>query len=443
MRAADSRASTTRIAQSELKMKIGFVSLPVDGHLNPLTALARKLQTRGHDVYFIGTPDAEALVKVAGINFIGYCEDEYPLGSDLYAPTRKLHGLDVVRCAGRVVLPPFIKAALEHLPEKLAGAGFDLLVLDAMHFFVELVPMSMGIPYVHVWAGLNVDVSGVTPPVYFDWPMDAAPEARVSNGRAIQEVGASVFSPMLAVAAPQAEKLGLRIDWDDPTARASKLAVISQCPQQFDFPGIPRPSNFHYTGPFQEQKARERILFPWERLTGDPLIYASMGTLLNGSPGIFQVILEAVARLPDVQVVLSVGNSVGIDSLRPFAPNTIVVERAPQLELLQRAQLCLTHAGLNTTLESLAQGVPMVALPVGFDQPGVAARIAHHGVGAFAPMDGRLSVERLTGLIRKVMADPMYRRRANGFKQLIAATDGLNLAADLVERAAVAASGVR
>jgi zeaxanthin glucosyltransferase len=38
-------------------MKIGFISLPVTGHLNPMTALARKLQSRNHEVVFIGVPD--------------------------------------------------------------------------------------------------------------------------------------------------------------------------------------------------------------------------------------------------------------------------------------------------------------------------------------------------------------------------------------------------
>jgi zeaxanthin glucosyltransferase len=429
----------------ELRMKIGFVSLPVYGHLNPIVALARKLQTRSHEISFIGVADAEATVKAAGLNFICYCESEYPLGSDLYAPTRKLHGLDVVKCACQVVLPPFVKAALDHLPEKLAGENFDLLVIDAVHFFIELVPMSMGIPYVHIWTGLDIDSSGMTPPSFFDWPLDTS-TARERNIHSLQEVAGTIFPPLLAVAVPQAEKLGLKIDWHDRTATASKLAVIAQYPREFDFPDIPRPPHFHYCGPFQDENAREPVPFPWEKLTGKPLIYASMGTLMNGSSDVFDVILEAVAKLPEVQAVLSIGEDVGIDNLQPIPPNAIVVERAPQLELLKKAELCLTHAGLNTTLEALAQGVPMVAVPVGFDQPGVAARIAHHGVGEFVRMDEKLSVERLTGLIRKVMGDPMYRHRANDFKQVFSATDGLTLAADLIERAyksAIAASGVR
>jgi UDP:flavonoid glycosyltransferase YjiC (YdhE family) len=76
--------------------------------------------------------------------------------------------------------------------------------------------------------------------------------------------------------------------------------------------------------------------------------------------------------------------------------------------LLKRATLCITHAGLNTTLESLAHGVPMVAIPIGYDQPGVVARIAHHGTGEFLEVD-ELTTDRLRGLIEKVLHDPSYR----------------------------------
>jgi UDP-glucoronosyl and UDP-glucosyl transferase len=81
-----------------------------------------------------------------------------------------------------------------------------------------------------------------------------------------------------------------------------------------------------------------------------------------------------------MQVVLSVGRNVNPGDLERIPPNTIVVRIAPQIELLKRAALCITHAGLNTALEALAQGVPMAAIPIGYDQPGVAARIAYHGV---------------------------------------------------------------
>ena len=53
-------------------MKIGFLSLPLTGHLNPMTALARKLQSRGHEVVFIGVPDIEPVVRAADLDFVPF-----------------------------------------------------------------------------------------------------------------------------------------------------------------------------------------------------------------------------------------------------------------------------------------------------------------------------------------------------------------------------------
>src|SRR6202035_5831334 len=87
------------------RMKLGFVSMPVTGHLNPMTALARKLQSRGNEVLFIGLPDAEPIVRAGDLNFVSFCEKEYPFGSvaNGVAPLAKLHGLDVVEHSAREI----------------------------------------------------------------------------------------------------------------------------------------------------------------------------------------------------------------------------------------------------------------------------------------------------------------------------------------------------
>jgi UDP:flavonoid glycosyltransferase YjiC (YdhE family) len=104
--------------------------------------------------------------------------------------------------------------------------------------------------------------------------------------------------------------------------------------------------------------------FPWERLTGEPLIYASMGTILNGRLDVFRIIVAALAKHEGLQLVLSMGDQVDPEQIGPVPSNAIIVKQAPQLELLKQTSVCITHAGLNTVLESLAQGVPQLAIPV-------------------------------------------------------------------------------
>jgi UDP:flavonoid glycosyltransferase YjiC (YdhE family) len=114
--------------------------------------------------------------------------------------------------------------------------------------------------------------------------------------------------------------------------------------------------------------------------------------------------------------------------------NAIVVNHAPQLELLKKASVCITHAGFNTVLEALAQGVPQVAIPVTNDQPGVAARIAAHQTGVVASLE-ELTVSYLSTLVDEVLNNSMYRDNAGKFQQAIAKTNGLSRAASLLEEA--------
>jgi UDP:flavonoid glycosyltransferase YjiC (YdhE family) len=110
----------------------------------------------------------------------------------------------------------------------------------------------------------------------------------------------------------------------------------------------------------------------------------------------------------------------------------IVVGLAPQLELLKRASLAITHAGLNTALEALMFGVPLVALPVANDQPGVAARLRHHGVGELIPIR-HLDAPRLRNAIVHVLGDPSYRVKAQALQKELAGFDGVRRAADIIE----------
>jgi len=416
-------------------MKIGFVSLPLSGHLNPMTALARKLQSRGNEILFIGDLDIESTVRAANLPFEPYCEEEHPAGSiaRIWAPVAKLHGLDVIRYSAHEIFPTSLKVALKRLPKKLVETGVEAVVLDAVPVHLPLVPMSLGIPFVQVWNILHFDSSGATPPMFFSWPHKTTSDALARNIEGLTTLG-TFFAPMTAVAQAYAKENGLQIDCSDYGAIASKLAIITQTPRQFDFEGAPWPAHFHYAGPLHDDGGREPVAFPWEKLTGEPLIYASLGSLVNGHPRIYRAILGAVEKLTGVQVVLSIGKNLNHDDLGPIPANALVVRTAPQIELLKRAVLCITHAGLNTALEALARGVPMVAIPIGFDQPGVAARIAHHGVGEFMEVDD-LTVEGLTTLIRKVLKDSRYRDRSQYFRRVIAEARGLDVAADVIERA--------
>lgn len=147
----------------------------------------------------------------------------------------------------------------------------------------------------------------------------------------------------------------------------------------------------------------------------------------------FSCIAAACAGL-DAQLVISLGGGGKPESLGKLTGNPIAVEFAPQLELIRRSTLCITHAGLNTALESLSHGVPMVAIPITNDQPGVAARIKWSGCGQFVESK-RLTLPRLRAAIQKVLGNDSYPQNARRLQALIQQRGGAVEAAERVEKA--------
>jgi MGT family glycosyltransferase len=173
--------------------------------------------------------------------------------------------------------------------------------------------------------------------------------------------------------------------------------------------------------------------FPWERLDGRPLVYASLGTLQNGSESIFRTMAEACAGL-HAQLVISLGGGLDPSRLGVLPGDPLVVRYAPQLEIVKRAAAVITHAGLNTVLESLAEGVPLVALPLGNDQPGVAARVRAHGGAVVIPQQ-KLTAGKLRRAVRAVLENTAYHDSARKLQAAFQQVDGLNRAADIIEQA--------
>jgi len=286
-------------------------------------------------------------------------------------------------------------------------------------------------PYVHVANAVHFDYSGYTPLCLYGWRHETTPAALARNREGVAKA-VNLLNSFNGGIKAHAESIGLKIDWNSVASTVSPLALITQVPQAFDFESSHWPSQFHHTGPFHNSKGRENVDFPWERLTGEPLVYASMGTILNGQVDVFRTIVAAVAKNKNLQLVLSIGDQIDPKRIGPVPNNAIVVKRAPQLELLKRATVCITHAGLNTVLESLAQGVPQLAIPITYDQPGVAARIAHKKTGVVTSLD-KSTADHLASLLNKVLTDPTYRENARRLQKAIAEANGLSVAAHLIE----------
>ena len=413
-------------------MRIAFSTMAAAGHLNPMTTLARKMRERGYEIVFAGIPDAEPAVREAGLEFYPLAEREFPRGSmrEQLGQLSRLIGLAGLRFTVQFGCRIF-EAEARDTPEMLRRTGAQAAVVDQICAGFSVAAKRLGVPLIHIANALPINLYGSVPPAIVGWPYRTGYFARLRN-RAGNAAFRRLLGPYLTVVADYYRRFDLPFDIRDANGGLSKLAQISQVPAAFDFPNPELPPWFHHAGPFHDGQGRAAAEFPWDRLTGEPIIYVSMGTVQNGFEHVFRTIAEGCAGLGH-QLVVSIGGNLTVEGVGPLAGNSIVVGHAPQLELLRRATLCITHAGLNTALESLAAGVPMVAIPVTNDQPGVAARIAYTGTGTVVPYR-RLSLDRLRRAVRRVLDDGRYHENARQLQAAIQAANGLERAADIIER---------
>lgn len=396
--------------------RFGILSFPATGHLHPLTALGRELVRRRHTVTIFQVADVEPLIGAAGLRFHRIGKLDFPPGTLRVLNQRlsRLHGSEAMEFVFERIRRN-AKIVLRDAPAAIRSDGIDALIVDQAEFAGGSVAEYLGLPFVTAILTLPLNL-------HSSFPLWAAGSFRLGLAQA----------SIVALINRRREKWGLQpktgLDACD-----SELAQITQLPAGFDFPNRKTPSHFHYTGPFVDGAGRIKINFPWSRLDSSrPLVFVSMGTLQNGIEWVFREVANACADVP-VQTIISLGGGLSREVFKDLPGDPIVVDYAPQLEILSRAALTIFHGGLNTALECLAHGVPMIAVPITFDQPGVGARLVRTGTGRVIPIHdltaGRLRLEML-----EVLSNAKYRTAAKLLQKQAFALSGVRQAADIIER---------
>lgn len=413
------------------RWRFGVLPFTGAGHLNPLIALARELADRGHEVTFFQQPRIECQVRGAGLEFVS-------LGNSSSGTVEKgVRGsagiwpqLSGLRFNVRRVIRD-VEFFLRETPPALKARGVNALIVDEITLAGPTVAQISGLPYF---------VVSVSVPHHFGW--QAFPQNsgyRLSDSwigwleREVLEISAlRMRGPIRRAIDRRRRSMGL-----GPVRKLQQsfpmLAHFAQLPRRLDFPRKNLPANFHYAGPLTSSLARPPVEFPWDKLDGRRLVYASLGTTKNVQPEIFRTIAESCRDL-DVQLVISLGGRYEPAALPDLPDNTLAVKFAPQLEILKLARLVITHAGANTVFETLSEGKPMIAIPLAFDQPAVAARLARLNLGIVLPVT-RLSAEQLRAAVTALLGNPGYSEAAVSMQHSLQGIRGPESAANLIEAA--------
>jgi zeaxanthin glucosyltransferase len=412
------------------------------GHLNPSFKLMRALQQRGHQVRYLATPELADYVAAQGFEVV-------PFFPELFREPAAAGPLRVL--AQRRAITARYQAINERLLQEGAhafGTRPALALVDVTQTSLALWTRLFRIPLLLLNTSLPQTKDPGVAPLRSGMSYEEGAWGRLKSelewrrfllkrraGARLADL--AQMCPPYELARRVAPRFGVaESELDAETVYMPQLRNVPElvfCPREFDFPRPALPTR-HYVESLDLQ--RKEPDFPWQALSPErPLVYCALGgQLYRGAetPRFLKRVLSAFAQRPTLQLVLATGKHVKAEALAPHPPNVLVVERAPQLALLLRARAMITHAGLGSVKECIANAVPMLAFPLDIDQPGNAARVAHHGLGLLGNIK-TTSVGELLHMIDRVLADEAFRARSKALQAKLRALESSQPGAALVE----------
>jgi MGT family glycosyltransferase len=402
------------------------------------------LKDRGHRVTFFEKPKIKDRVRQAGFEFV-------PIG----APNSSSKGEKRVDDAAPRSELSTLRFNLERItrdletylgetPSALRRAGVDALLINEIALTGPTVAQITRLPHFIISTSVPHHFGWNDYPWFSGYKYSASWISMIED--ALFEISAlRMRGPIRRMLDRYRRQLGLG-SVRELRRVYPELAHITQLPKCLDLPRTNLPSNFHYTGPFVNAAARPNVGFPWHRLDGRPIIYASLGTTRNVQAFVFRLIAEACKDF-DLQLVISLGGRFDASMFADLPGNPLVTRYAPQLHLLRLATIVITHGGPNTVFEALMEGKPMIAIPLAHDQPAVAARLARLGIAEVLPVM-RLSVKKIHSAMTKLLNDPTYRDAAVAIQSTLRSLRGSERAAEVIEDAleryeVISGSGLR
>ncbi len=341
--------------------KIAILSVPAYGHLNPVLPIAKELARRGHQVTIFNDANFAPLITATGASFAPYPEGVIQL-EDF---SRTLKDGDLVAWLAMIFMAtgPLLGAAYKALRDDPP----DLVVFDGVAIWGEMLATKLRVPSVSISTTFIFEVfRQISGPMEF----------------IRYELSVLRHLPQFALGFLKMQWHGLRnLPWRLPLAPRQGSELTIMLTSKLVHPKTPyfEGKRYAFTGCSIEPSTRLEA-FDYGKLDGRPLLYISLGTLHHGNTAFFTRCIEAFRDYPG-QVLVSVGRGTDLRQFAGAPANFIFAEAVPQLAILERARIFLTHAGLNSMHESLWAGVPMVAVPQQFEQLRNAQAMAAAGAG--------------------------------------------------------------
>lgn len=414
-----------------------FASMPADGHVAPLLAMAERFVARGDAVRFLTAARYADKVRAAGATFL-------PLPDDVDLDISKI----VERFPERAHLTGIKGVAfdIEHVFAVPARAEYDALVAALATHPSDVVitePAFVGAAFLLGRPRAErpaVVLCGVVP-LTLDSPDTAPfglglPPSRLLNrarNNALHTLSRRVTDRAMQTLRESYRQVhGAPMPFTIFDWGRHADALVQPTVPSFEYPLSDAPENLHFIGPLTGHSSPFPLPDWWADLDGSrPVVHVTQGTVANlDYSQTIAPTLEALAD-DDVLVVVATGGR-PLDTLPPLPANARAATFLPYDELLPRTSVYVTNGGYGGVHYAMRHGVPIVATGGKEDKPEVGARVAWSGVGRRIRSE-HPSPRALRRAIHAVLNEPRYRLASRRIAADIAAAPGFAGLATVVD----------
>ncbi|RAY14116.1 oleandomycin glycosyltransferase [Actinomadura craniellae] len=383
---------------------IAFLNIAMRGHVNPTLPVVAELVRRGHSVTYHTSPAFAKEIEATGATVHRYPESDRPLPD----PPTPVTLLDALARTALDVLPAVLSELRRVRP--------DLIVHGSTCPWGAVAARELGVPAASSFTTFAFNRH--TPS-----PTHASRELLTAAATSPRNVRSYTRSRWELYRRYDTRGLPLH-DWAN-IRQPLNLVYTSSAFQ----PGAGTfDASYRFVGPSIGARPPDPS-FPADHLRA-PVLYASLGTLID-SGRLLRDFAVGLAPLGGT-VIISTGHT-DPAALGPLPANVLARRFLPQLEVLERAALFVTHGGMNSVNEAMYAGVPMLVVPHAADQPLVARRVAELGVGlSIRPQDA--AAEAVHALARRLLDEPRFKAAAATLQVAQREAGGYLRAADELER---------
>ena len=388
-------------------MRIMWFCIPAFGHTNPTVEFARELVRRGHDIRYYSFEAFRQRIEATGAAFVP-CDRFLPPLTD--HSERRLKRVSTTEMSVQSFRTTANKDAM--LAGEIEGFRPDLVISDSACFWGKLTARKHRLPLVCSTTTFAFNRHSSR---YMRQSPSELADILLGLPRLNREA-----KKLAALGYPVKSALEIVQNDNDTDTVVYTSPRFQPCSETFD------AAHYRFVGPCVRDVA------PEPKDGRRPLVYISLGTVINDRPDFYRTCVEALKDAP-AEALIACGRDFDPGTLAPLPGNIRIEPSVDQMAVLVRTRLFVTHCGMNSASEGLYMAVPELLYPQTGEQRAVARRVEEMGAGRMLPEAAARDPRKLRALVMQALGDDALSKAASAMRDDLRACGGASAAADFVE----------